>query len=204
MMRYNYSISHVPRKYLYTANALSRAPVSTSNSKDDSFQKEVDPYVNLVIDNLPATDTRLKEIQPQQEEDPICIQLKTYCLQGWPEKASLKGPYKAYHAASSGLSVNKNLLLIGNRLVIPSNLRLAILEKLHIGHQGITKCRRKATQSVWWPSIYKDIEQMISKCSVCSKHKVQHPEPLLPSALPEHPWKKVAYLNGTILHVLPS
>jgi len=33
---------------------------------------------------------------------------------------------------------------------------------------------------------------MISKCSVCSKHKVQHPEPLLPSALPEHPWQKVA------------
>ena len=139
MMRFNYSISHVPGKYLYTAGALSRAPVSTSNSKDHSFRKEVDSYVNLVIGNLPATDARLKEIQSRQEEDPIFIQLKTYCLQGWPEKASLKGPYKAYHAVSNELSVNKNLLLRGNRLVIPSNLRPAILEKLHIGHQGITK-----------------------------------------------------------------
>jgi len=37
MMRFNYSISHVPGKYLYTADALSRAPVSSSNSADDSF-----------------------------------------------------------------------------------------------------------------------------------------------------------------------
>jgi len=81
------------------------------------------------------------------------------------------------------------------------------LEKLHIGHQGITKCRRRATQSVWWPGIYKDIEQMISKCSVCSKHKVQHQEPLLPSALPEYPWQKVAtdlfeWNNSTYLLVV--
>ena len=119
------------------------------------FKKKVDSYVNLVIENLSATDARLKEIQSQQEEDPICILLKTYCLQGWPEKASLKSPYKAYHAVSNEISVNKNLLFRGNRLVIPSNLRPAILEKLHIGHLGITKCRRRVTQSVWWLGIYR-------------------------------------------------
>ena len=104
----------------------------------------------------------------------------------------MKGPYKIYHAVSSELSVNKGLLLRGNRLVIPSNLRPNILDKLHVGHQGITKCRRRAAQSVWWPGIYKDIEQMISKCPTCCQHKLQHPEPLLPSTLPEHPWQKVA------------
>ena len=41
IMRFNYSISHVPGKYLYTEDALSHAPVSTPNSADDSFQKEV-------------------------------------------------------------------------------------------------------------------------------------------------------------------
>lgn len=134
MMRFDYSISHVPGKYLYTADTLSRAPVSTANNADNSFRKEVDSYVSLVFDNLPATDARLKQIQSQQEEDPICIQLKNYCLQGWPQKASVKGPYKIYHAVSSELSTNKGLLLRGNRLVIPSNLRPDILDKLHSGH----------------------------------------------------------------------
>ena len=63
MMRFDYSISHVPRKYLYTADTLSHAPVSTANNVDNSFRKEVDSYVSLVLDNLPATDARLKQIQ---------------------------------------------------------------------------------------------------------------------------------------------
>jgi len=111
MMRFNFSISHVPGKYLYTADALSRAPVSSSNSADDSFRKEVDSYVNLVINNLPATDTRLKQIKSQQEEDPACIQVKNYCLQRWPEKATMKDSYKSYHGVSSELSINKGFLL---------------------------------------------------------------------------------------------
>ena len=45
---------------------------------DSDFKQEVDAYVNSVISNLPATDAHLKEIQSQQNEDPVCQKLKTY------------------------------------------------------------------------------------------------------------------------------
>jgi len=66
MMRFNYSISHVPGRYFYTADALSCDPVSTSKQ---CFQKEVDSYVSLVVNSLLATDSRPKQIHSQQEEN---------------------------------------------------------------------------------------------------------------------------------------
>ena len=143
--------------------------------------------MNLLIQNLPATDKRLTEIRSQQDQDP----LKKYCQDGWPDRSSLTGPCKPYLPVANELCVANGLLLRGGRLVIPPNLRSDILNKIHTGHQGITKCRRRAAQSVW-PGLAKDIEDKISKCPVCCKLRSQHCEPLLTSPLPDHPWQKVA------------
>ena len=140
LMRFTYTIVHVPGKNLCTADALSRSPVNPASCSDSKFQHEVDAYVNLLIHNLPATDKRLLDIQSQQDEDPVCQRLKKYCQEGWPGKSTLKGPYKPYVAVASELSVANGLLLRGSRLVIPNNLRTDILNKIHTGHQGITKC----------------------------------------------------------------
>ena len=72
LKRFSYTIVHVPGKLLCTADALSRSPVSTTSCSDSKFQQEVDAYVNLLINNLPATDKRLTEIQSQQDKDPVC------------------------------------------------------------------------------------------------------------------------------------
>lgn len=116
----------------------------------------------------------------------------TDCQETWPGRSSLKGPYKPYLTVASELSVAKGLLLRGSQLVIPPNLRKDILNKIHTGHQGITKCQRRAAQSVWWPGIIKDLKKLVSQCPICCRQKLQHSEPLLTSPLPNHPWQKVA------------
>ena len=45
LMRFSYSMSHVPGKELIMADALSRAPVSNSNTDDVEFQQEVEAFV---------------------------------------------------------------------------------------------------------------------------------------------------------------
>ena len=90
------------------------------------------------------------------------------------------------------LSVCNNLLIRGDRVVIPPTLQRDVLEKLHSGHQGTTKCRERAKHSVWWPGITKDIENIVSNCTMCCKHRQQHAEPLLPSTLPARPWQNIA------------
>ena len=95
------------------------------------------------------------------------------------------------YTISSELSVKDGLLMRGDRIVIPAELQQDILHRLHEGHQGITKCRLRARQSVWWLNLSNQIEQLIQKCPVCCKERVQRMEPLKPTELPKYPWNQV-------------
>jgi len=66
-----------------------------------------------------------------------------------------------------------------------------MLHKIHIGHQGITKCKDRARQSVWWPGISRELEDLVRNCHECCKAQRQRAQPLTPSPLPELPWQKV-------------
>ena len=88
-----------------------------------------------------------------------------------------------YKPVASKLSLQSGLLLRGSRIVIPPALRKYILVKLHTGHSGITKCKERAKQSVWWPNIGKHIEE-VQKCLVCSQYRHHSVEPLIPTRFP--------------------
>lgn len=125
----------------------------------------------------------------------------------WPGKSHLKGPIKAFAKIKEELCVAKGLLLRGDRVVIPTSLQLDILDKIHSGHQGLVKCRQRASCSVWWPKLHEQIEQAVARCPVCVQHKSQAALPLLPSRFPERPWKKVGtdlfeWKNSTYLLVV--
>ena len=192
LMRFSYTISYVPGKQLVVADALSRAPSSSSTPSDDEFQAEVEMFVNAVIQNVPATEKRLKEIQKAQEADEICQKLYQYCKKGWPHRQSVAGAVQPYISVASEITVNDGLLLKGNRIIIPSVLRLDILDKLHSGHQGISKCRERAQQAVWWPGLNRQLEELVRNCPKCCRERYQHAEPLMNTELPNLPWKKVA------------
>ena len=191
MMRFNFSIYHVPGKNLTIADTLSRAPCSSLTKDDNLLQDETDAYIQVMIQTLPATENRLEEIKRRQEEDEVCKQIVKYCQKGWPSIKSIPQALKKFYPVAAELSVQNGLLLRGSRLVIPVSMQIEILKKLHVGHQGIRKCRERAKQAVWWPGISKQLEKLIRECPKCIKFRVQRAEPLIPSALPSLPWQKV-------------
>ena len=192
LMRYQYTISHTAGKDLCTADTLSRAPTGVTDTQADKFQEEVASYVNLIIDHLPASQTKMQEIIKEQEQDPVCQQIKSYCQSGWPGRSKIQSMCKPYAAVMCELSVAKGLLLRGHRIVIPLKMQADIIEKLHAGHLGINKCRRRAQQSVWWPGLGKALKERISNCPTCCQHQPIQVEPLIQTEMPKRPWQKVA------------
>ena len=92
-----------------------------------------------------------------------------FCQDGWPSYGNLPGALQPYCQVSGELTVSDGLLLKGSRLVIPVTLRADTLDRIHAGHQGITKCRERAKSSVWWPGISGQIEELVNKCAVCAR-----------------------------------
>ena len=141
---------------------LSRNPVIHSLTlEEEQHSSDTENYVDMVIRHLPATDLRLQEIREKQSQDVICQTLANYCNNGWPEtkhKASEIG--KVYWHLRGEITKNKGLLMKTGRLFIPTEMRADILTKIHGAHQGITKCKLQARESVWWLGINSDIEKM--------------------------------------------
>ena len=82
---------------------------------------------------------------------------------------------------------------MNGRTVIPSSLQKKILLTLHEGHQGIDKTRRRARDSVFWPGIDRQIEDMIKRCYQClSLLPANCKEPLQQPPLPTRPWDKLS------------
>ena len=192
LMRFQYTVTHIPGPDLKIADALSRAPLPEITDTDKQLQVDTDAYVAQVIQGMPATPERLKQIRQAQEQDNILQQLIKFCTEGWPHHSKLKGTIKLYKSVASELSVQEGLLLRGSRIVIPPVLQKDMLAKIHTGHLGITKCQERAKQSVWWPRIRQQIEEMVQKCLVCSQYRRQNAEPLIPTSFPDYPWQKVA------------
>ena len=141
MMRFSYTISHVPGKSLCTADSLSRAPlVRPLNHEEKKLETDVQAYIDSIVKYLPATESRLEELRSQQQQDEVTRQLMTYCTEGWPDRFHLPGPLKSYWPKRDELNTQQGLLMKGNRIVIPVSMRLDVLDKLHDAHQGIGKC----------------------------------------------------------------
>ena len=191
LMQFNYTISHIPGKLLYTADTLSCAPVD-STEKTALVDTETEMFVQAVISQLPVSTSRLDDFRKAQNDDSTCCRLTKFCKEGWPSRHDLSGELCCYFTVKDHLSIADNLLLYGNRIIIPHSMRDEILRKVHAGHQGIKRCRLRLATPVWWPGVSKEIEQFIKLCPVCMKNTTSHTEPLLQPALPSHPWEKIA------------
>ncbi|KAK3542872.1 hypothetical protein QTP70_006148 [Hemibagrus guttatus] len=66
------------------------------------------------------------------------------------------------------LITEDNIILKGNRALIPKSLQPEYLKILHKGHPGVEATKRRARESMFWPSVSDDIEASVKTCSTCN------------------------------------
>ena len=73
-------------------------------------------------------------------EDNEYIELRKAIMDGLPEHKSDWAPViRGYFNMKTKLMVDDQLVLCGQRLVIPCKLRKEMLNRLHVSHQGIER-----------------------------------------------------------------
>ena len=69
------------------------------------------------------------------------------------------------------------------RIIIRLAIQGQVLDQTHAGHQDIQKCRDRARQSVWWPGLFTEVQDLVSKCHTCCQHQSQKTEPVIPTVV---------------------
>ena len=117
--------------------------------------------------------------------------------QGWPKAIKeVPNEIQKYWTFHEELMIEDGLILKGMRIVIPDKKREEILKQIHEGHLGLNKCQMRAKETVYWPGLNEQLEQLILNCQLCLKYSRSKDKINLHTALghgvPPVPWHKLA------------
>ena len=90
------------------------------------------------------------------------------------------------------LSIKSGLITCGNRIIVPREMRPEMLQYIHKGHQGKERCLLRVRNTVFWPKMTYNIQQLMEKCMVCQEYGKSQPIKGTTQELPPFPWHTLA------------
>ena len=186
LMPYNCQLQYRPGKD-NPADSMSRHPKPVNFINETENLAEL--YANYVCSNaIPKAMTR-EEVKLETKLDPLLQKVVTaISLNNWTDPT-----VERYRRFQDELMVCDEVILRGNRIVLPESLHNRAIELAHLGHQGIVKTKQLLREKVWFPDIDKMVEANVKMCLPCqASTQGTSPEPMKPSPLPEKAWTNVA------------
>ena len=86
------------------------------------------------------------------------------------DKKNLPTDLQEFWNHRDALSIENGLIIFGNRIRVPNEMRAEMLQYIHEGHQAKERCLLWARNTVFWPKIMYDIQELIERCIICQEH----------------------------------
>ncbi|XP_055590030.1 uncharacterized protein K02A2.6-like [Uranotaenia lowii] len=98
-----------------------------------------------------------------------------------------------FRLIATELCIVDDVLMRGDRIIIPQKLQQRVLQLGHEGHPGARIMKEYLRASVWWPKLDKHIEEYVRECRGCTLVSAPNPpEPMMRKELPAGPWEQIA------------
>ena len=187
MNNYNVELNWIPGREMVFSDHLSRN-VGTSQKQIEPICKGLDLKIQDVY--LNASNDKCLSLATETDRDEILVALKAQIIKGWPnDRGECPRNLLEYWNYRDELSILDGLVLKGTRIVVPTQCRNELLEKLHEGHFGIDRTTLRARDSICWTGINKDIEILIKTCSTCQENgKRNNKDLVLAREILMYPW----------------
>ncbi|XP_048259745.1 uncharacterized protein K02A2.6-like [Haliotis rufescens] len=151
----------------YVGHLLTKDGLKPDPEKFDETEFDVN-----FISQLPLTSSRVETFKLATADDPQLPQLKSVILIGWSlDRKDVPACVQDFWNIRDELAVVGDLVFKGNKLVVPRALQAEMLEKIHEAHLGITKCKQRARDVLFWIGMNKHIEDFVSQCTICNENK---------------------------------
>lgn len=178
LQKCNITLTHRPGKEIPVADMLSRKSLDDENS---SLSEARETHLHTVISAAPVSADRLDDIKTGTAQNKQLSTLKRVIQSGWPETRKKCHPYiSECWSHHDEITEADRLLLKGEKIIIPHNLRADMLRCIHTGHFGVEKSKHRARDIMFWPGMSKEIEKTVTNCDVCQTHcNTNTKEPML-------------------------
>ena len=189
---------YIPGPTNQLADCLSRLGTQKDNIKLPKL------YLYQITNQLNTRSENLNKLWIATQEDDELELLKHKIPQGWPNTIQeVPNIFKAYWTFREELTVEDDLVLKGTSIIIPKNKHKQTLQMIHEGHLGLGKCKLLVKDTVYWPGINEQLEQLVLNCELClkySKAKCKQPSHMsLGQEVPIHPWTKIVTDISTLM-----
>ena len=204
LIRWKFNLQHVAGAKNHTPDALSQYPVSPSGSvcalnnvfpdiHEESDRIEAQVLATSAIRRVLVISWKsLKDAAISDEEHSSLLHHVQSGKHSWPEKL------KDFQKVTEHLSTVDGVVMYKGRVVVPTILRPAVIKNLHLSHRGTSGMMLRTLESVWWPGITGDLEQVRSSCLACTKNAPsQAPMPPVQPPTPDFPFQLISadYFN---------
>ena len=170
------------------ADYLSRSTIPPE--QDIPYSKlsdEAESFIRFITVNSIPKHIQVQTLLDEARNDPDTIIFRD-CLQNktWGNTQLTR----KYKSSQNHFTYKEPLILMNNRILIPTTLRQKVLNLGHQGHLGNVKMKALLRTKVWWPNINNDIENFIKSCASCTATSLpDKPLQIHPTATPNKPWE---------------
>ena len=190
LQKYDILFTYKRGREMLIADTLSRAYLE--DSAEEIEEDEIIAMIHMVTRCISVSDPVMAAIKKETKLDADMQKLQKFMIDGWPVKSKVPPQLRPYMVFTEELYEADGLLMKGPRIIIPAKLRKDVLSKLHKAHLGMEKTKQRARETVYYPGISRDIEEMVERCRTCQDYQNQNPrQPMVNSEVPTHPWQVV-------------
>ena len=175
------SFPYLPFKVIYkkgkdipVADALSHV---TPMDPEDNIQLPIiavnliTTHIQMSVENQDSFSNKLDQLRKSTAQDNQLTRLSHYINTGFPcDKKNLLTDLHEFWPHKETLSVESRLITCGNRIIVPKEMRPKMLQYIHKGHQGKERCLLQARNTVFWPKMMYDVQELIERCIICQEH----------------------------------
>ena len=132
-------------------------PLSRCSKRELKESAELKAHVNWVVTNDVPPSLKLKEIRSATYLDPV---LRDFYK-------AIKNQQAINDAMFKELSIAKDAICKGTRIITPHSLQNKVIKITHEGHQGLVKTKQLPRSRVWLPKVDEKNSAFVSPCIAC-------------------------------------
>ena len=207
-LMFDFCVVYTPGAANKGADAVSRNPTGNETSlfAIDDIDEQLDNLTSSLVavlndhpndPSLVSDDTfaSLPKLMMAIRQDSTYLQLQDLICNGFPSsKHNVSPELQCYWNVRDRLTqTRKGVILMDQRIIIPTNYRKHVLNLLHSAHQGVSSMKRRANECVYWPFMNNDMKNIRMNCKYCTEIAPKHTkQPLILTPDPDFPFQQIA------------